>query len=121
MKRARLLPVDYLVIVGGPVVCLLIVWFGIRAMVGPAPRPNPVQLLRDGEIEIGTKAEDVVKLLGRPSRIQDTQEGGFRYVYTRTVFDQATGSDSLDEAVVEFTPGGRTQGVSFDRSAPPSK
>lgn len=107
--------------IGGPVLCLLIVWFGIHAIVGPSPRPNPVQLLRDGEVAIGAKAEEVTQKLGRPSRVQEQPDGGFLYIYTRTVFEQATGSDSLDEATVEFTPGGRVQGIRFDRSAPPSK
>jgi len=121
MRRAKLQPIDYAVIVGGPIAFLLILWFGIHAILGPAPRPNPVQLLRDGAIEIGAPMNEVTQKLGRPSRVQTTEDGTIRYIYTRTVFEQATRSDSLDEAVIEFTPSGRVQAISFDRSAPPAK
>lgn len=119
-SRAKLLPIDYAVLIGGPVVCLLIIWFGIHAILGPSPRPNPVALLREGAIAIGATADEVQHKLGRPSRVQEQEDGGFVYVYTRTVYEETTRSDSLDEATVEFTPSGRVQGIRFDRSAPPA-
>lgn len=118
--KTKLLPIDYAVIVGGPLICLLIIWFGIQAIVGPAPRPNPVKLLREGAIEIGARSEEVIKKLGAPTQIREQEDGGFTYIYTRTVYEEATKSDSLDEGAVDFTPTGRVQSIRFDRSAPPS-
>lgn len=118
--KAKLQPIDYAVLIGGPVAFLLILWFGLQAILGPAPRPNPVKLLREGAIAIGAGAGEVTSKLGKPSRVQEIEGGGFRYIYTRTVFEESTRSDSLDEAVVEFTPNGRVMGFSFDKSAPPT-
>lgn len=49
----------------------------------------------------------------------ETADGGFKYIYTRTVYEESTKSDSLDEAIVEFTPEGRVQSIKFDNSPPP--
>lgn len=116
--RQKLLPIDYAVIIGGPAICLLIIWLGIRGIVGPPPRPSPIQMLRDGVIEIGAPMSTVQDRLGRPGRMQELPDGGFIFVYTRTVLE-SSGSDSLDEASVQFTPGGRVERITFDRSSPP--
>lgn len=120
MKKEKLKPFDYAVMFGGPIVFLLIFWLGVRAIIGPVPEASPVKKLRDGEIQIGAKMTDVEKELGRPSQAVELPDGGYRFTYTRTVLEQETRSDSLDEAVVEFTPTGRVQSIRFDRSAPPS-
>jgi len=116
--RQKLQPIDYAVIVGGPLVCLLIIWLGIRGIVGPPPRPNPVQLLHDNGVEIGATMTEVERKLGKPSRVQSQPDGSYWLIYTRTVLE-ASGSDSLDEATLELTPGGRVQSIRFDRSSPP--
>jgi hypothetical protein len=116
--RQKLQPIDYAVIIGGPLVCLLIIWLGIRGIVGPALRPNPVQLLRDNAVEIGDTIKEVEKKVGKPSRIQTQADGSYWLIYTRTVLEPS-GSDSLDEATIELTPGGRVQSIRFDRSSPP--
>lgn len=115
--RQKLLPIDYTVIIGGPMICLLIIWLGIRCIVGPGPRPSPIQMLRDGVIEIGAPMSKVQDKLGRPGRMQELPDGGFIFVYTRTVLE-SSGSDSLDEASVQFTPSGRVERITFDRSSP---
>lgn len=117
--RQKLQPIDYAVIIGGPLVCLLIIWIGIRGIVGPAPRPSPVQMLRENAIEIGTTMSEVEKKLGRPSRVQTQPDGSYLLIYTRTVLE-SSGSDSLDEATIELTPEGRVQSIRFDRSSPPA-
>lgn len=120
MKKEKLKPLDYAVMFGGPILFLLIFWIGVRAIIGPVPEASPVKKLRDGVIQIGAKMDDVQKELGRPSQSVELPDGGYRFTYTRTVLEQETRSDSLDEAVVDFTPTGRVQSIRFDRSAPPS-
>ncbi len=118
--RRKLQPIDYLVMIGGPVIFMLIFWVGVRMILGPTPESNPVKKLRDGVIQIGAKMDDVQRELGRPKEAVELPDGGYRFVYTTTVFEEVTKSDSLDEAIVEFTPTGRVQSIRFDRSAPPA-
>lgn len=120
MKKEKLKPLDYAVMFGGPIAFLLVFWLGVRAIIGPVPEASPVKKLRDGEIAIGAKMEDVQKELGRPNQAIELPDGGYRFTYTRTVFEQATRSDSLDEAIVEFTPTGRVAKIDIKRDAPPS-
>lgn len=119
-QRSKLKLIDYVVMIGGPLAFLLIFWLGVRMIMGPITEPSPVKKLRDGEIAIGTPMAEVEKELGRPNQVVELPDGGFRFVYTRTVFEEQTRSDSLDEAVVEFTPTGRVQSIRFDRSTPPA-
>ncbi len=117
--RDKLKPLDYAVMFGGPIAFLLIFWFGVRAVMGPIPEANPVKKLREGVVKIGDPLDKVNKELGRANDIVELPDGGFRMVYTRTVFDETTRSDSLDEAVVEVSPTGRVIRITFDRSEPP--
>lgn len=117
--RQKLQPIDYAVMFGGPIVFMLIFWLGVRLIIGPVPEASPVKRLREGEIQIGARLVDVDKKLGRPNKVVEKAGGGFQYIYTRTVYEEATKSDSLDEAIVEFSPEGRVQSIRFDRSAPP--
>ncbi len=119
MKREKLKPIDYAFMFGGPLVFLLIFWIGVRGIVGPIPEASPVKKLRDGVIQVGAKADDVRKELGRPNESIELEDGSFKLIYTRTVFDQETGSDSLDEATVEISPTGRVIRINFDRTEPP--
>lgn len=122
LPRDKLKPLDYAVMFGGPIAFLVIFWLGVRFIGGPVPEASPVKKLRDGEIEIGAKIVDVQKELGRPSKVQEMADGSYRLIYTRTVFDPATKSDSLDEAVIEFTPTGRVARIRFDtETTPPSQ
>jgi hypothetical protein len=120
VKGRKLQPIDYAVMFGGPLAFLLIFWIGVRGIIGPVPEASPVKKLRDGDIAIGAKMADVQKELGRPTRVQELEDGSFRYIYTKTVYEQETKSDSLDEATIEFTPTGRVMRITFDRSTPPA-
>ncbi|MBC8066084.1 MAG: hypothetical protein H7Y17_14725 [Chlorobia bacterium] len=119
LPRDKLKPLDYAVMFGGPIAFLVIFWLGVRLIAGPTPEASPVKKLRDGEIEIGAKMSDVQKELGRPSKVQEMADGSYRLVYTRTVFDPSTKGDSLDEAVIEFTPTGRVARITFDSNTTP--
>jgi hypothetical protein len=120
LKGRKLQPLDYAFMIGGPIAFFLIFWIGIRGIIGPVPDASPVKKLRDGEIAIGAKMTDVQKKLGKPSRVQEMEDGSYRFIYTRTVFEEATKSDSLDEATIEFTSTGRVMRITFDRSEPPA-
>ena len=119
-SRQKLTKLDYFVMIGGPVLFFVIFWIGVKLIIGPIPDPSPVQKLRDGRIAIGTRMIDAEKELGRPSRVQQLPDGGSLFVYTSTVYEEGTKSDSLDEATIQFTPGGRVEAIRFDRSAPPA-
>ncbi len=119
-QRAKLTKLDYAVMFGGPILFILIFWIGMRLIIGPVPEASPVKKLRDGKISIGMSMEQVSKELGRPSRTQTFEDGTEWFVYTRTVYEEATKSDSLDEAVVEFTPTGRVANIRFERLVPPA-
>jgi hypothetical protein len=119
-QRPKLKAIDYVVMIGGPLIFLLIFWLGVRVIMGPVPEASPVKKLREGKIAIGSRMVDVEKELGRPNQVVELEDGGYRFVYTRTVYESQTRSDSLDEAVVEFTPTGRVQKISFEQTTPPS-
>lgn len=117
--RSKLKPIDYAVMFGGPIAFMLIFWFGVRMIMGPGTEASPVKKLRDGEIAIGTSMPDVEKELGRPNQVVQLESGGYRFTYTRTVYESQTRSDSLDEANVQFTPGGRVEKITFDTDGTP--
>jgi hypothetical protein len=109
------------VMFGGPIIFLLIFWIGVRAIIGPVPEKSPVERLRNGDIAVGASLATVQKELGRPTRLQELPDGGFRFVYTRTVYESATKSDRLDEAEVEFDAMGKVQSIRFDPWTPPKE
>jgi len=118
--RPKLQPIDYAVMFGGPLLFLLIFWIGVRLISGPVPEASPVKKLREGKIEIGDTYAEVQRDLGRPNQIEELPDGSFRLVYTRTVYDEATKSDSLDEAIVEITSNGRVANIRLERLTPPA-
>lgn len=118
--RPKLQPIDYAVMFGGPILFLLIFWIGVRLISGPVPEASPVKKLREGKIQIGDTYSEVQQELGRPNQIEELPDGSFRLVYTRTIYDEATKSDSLDEAVVEITPTGRVANIRLERLTPPA-
>jgi hypothetical protein len=114
----KLTPIDYAVLFGGPIAFLLIAWFGLMALAGPPPRPNPFKLLQDGTVTVGMPADKAMEKVGKPTSIQEKEDGSFVLHYLRTSLDGA--SLSSDEAQIEIGADGRVTGIRFDRSAPPS-
>jgi hypothetical protein len=117
-RRLRnLAPIDYAFLFGGPILFLLVAYFGLMAVIGPAPRPNPVRLLRNGAIPIGADADRVLHDLGPPNATEQKEDGSLVLHYLRTSMD--SGTVSSDEALVDVSPDGHVTGIRFDRSTPP--
>ena len=108
---------DYAVLFGGPITFLLVAWFGLSALAGPAPRANPIKLLQDGAVTVGTPVNKAIEKLGKPTSIQEKEDGSYVLHYLRTSLDNA--SLSSDEALIDVSEGGTVTGIRFDRSAPP--
>lgn len=104
--------------VGGPVVFFLIAWFGLRAIVGPLPRPNPVQELREGAVRPGMSVREVESSVGTPKSITDRPDGGFTYRYQRSAWDSARGTMLEEDAYIDFSPSDSVTAVTFDARVP---
>ena len=116
-RLQKLGPVDYAFLFGGPILFLLVAYFGLMAIIGPAPRPNPVALLRSGTVSVGMDADEVVRKLGPPNATEQRPDGGLVLHYTRTAMD--SGTVSSDEGLVDVGQDGHVTGIRFDRSTPP--
>jgi hypothetical protein len=117
LPREKLRPVDYAVLFGGPALFLAIAYFGLMAVIGPAPRPNPVKLLQDGAVSVGASVDEAIRKLGKPNSIEERSDGTYVLHYIRTSADGA--NVSSDAATVEVSESGRVTGIRFDRSALP--
>ena len=114
-KLPDLRPIDYLFLIGGPVLFFLIAVVGLRAIVGPIPQPNPVQRIRDGEFKSGDNLTDVLKKLGAPKSITTNPDGSMTVIYTRTVAD---GDLQIEEGVLTVDSTGHIVETHVDRQLP---
>jgi hypothetical protein len=126
-KLPRLQPIDYAFLIGGPVAFLLVAFLGIRTLVGPDPRPDPIPLLREGKITAGMTAQQVLDKLGAPNSSVTNDDGSMQLRYTRTdwsgVTKERNATLAQDEGVVLIGPDGRVVTVRFERIPvpPPSE
>jgi hypothetical protein len=111
-------PVDYAVLFGGPALFLVVAYFGLMAVIGPAPRSSAVVKLHNGAVTIGMTAGEVSGKLGEPSSVQAKADGGETYHYLGSALEG--GSLVSDEGLVDFDASGRVVGIRYDRSAPPA-
>ncbi|MCW5943766.1 MAG: hypothetical protein KIS66_16155 [Fimbriimonadaceae bacterium] len=104
--------VDYAVMIGGPIVFMLILWFGVNWIVGPGPPPRPIQKLKAGVVKNGMTSEQVIAQVGPPAGIVESPDGSFTYRY------QGTGEDAFlaEDAFVDFGAGGRVVNVTFEKT-----
>lgn len=117
MKRVaarfpKLRPIDYVFLIGGPLIFFCIAWFGLRAIVGPIPQPSAVQQIKDGDIKPGDAMADVLKRLGQPKTITTRDDGSMVAVYTRTVAD---GDLQLEQGVVTVDASGHVVEAHVER------
>lgn len=108
---------DYAVLYGGPLACLAVAAIGLMWLLGPAPRPNPIDEIRRGNIRAGMTFLQVEERLGRPNEVVNLPEGGFENTYRRTSADDLprSGGFSQDEGTVTFDENGRVVRVRLDR------
>ncbi|MGV3618108.1 MAG: hypothetical protein ACO1SV_22510 [Fimbriimonas sp.] len=122
MPRAKLdkpKPIDYAVMFGGPILFLLIAFFGIRTFVGPPPPVQVVQRLRDGAVKVGMTEAEVLATVGEPKGTIEKSDGGFTYRYQRSAWDSARSTFLEEDAYIEFSSSGTVTGINFDSRVPP--
>lgn len=113
--RTPMTHLDYLFMIGGPVVFMAFAIFGIYWLIGPAPPMNPVQLVKDGKVEAGMSQQAVLNLLGKPKERVELPDGGERWRYHHGTADPFVEED----ADLVFTPGGRLLSASVSKSPIP--
>ena len=117
MRLPPLRAIDWFAMIGMPVLCAAVLFFGLRAVIGPVPKIHPVQRIKDGDIQPGTPVGQVLATLGRPSRVASNPDGSTDVVYERTVADPEL---ALEEGVVHVGVGGSVSSTEVRREAPPA-
>lgn len=119
MKREPLRPIDWAVVVGGPVVFLAIAWFGLQAIIGPGPDPNPVAELRAGKVRPGMRESEVLQRVGRPTAVVENEDGTFYYRYQHSAWRPEDKTPIEEDGYVDFSASALVTNVSFDSRTPP--
>jgi hypothetical protein len=114
-KVQRLQAVDYLFMIGLPLLFLLVVAFGMRAIIGPIPQPSAVQRIKDGEIKPGMTWSQVRKRIGDPKEITQNLDGTATLTYLRTTLD---GELSVEEGIVVIGPANTVVSTRVERQRP---
>lgn len=114
-RLPKLQPIDYLFMIGGPILFLVVAFFGMRAVIGPVPRPSAVQRIKDGEIKPGTPVSQVLHELGTPQSVSTNPDGSTTLIYTRTVADPDL---QVEEGIVQVTQSGEVLSTTVDRQLP---
>ena len=105
---------DYAVMIGGPVVCILAIWFGMRRIMGPQPVKDPVAKLHDGFISEGSSEKQTLNELGAPKAVTQDGTGGFTYRYQRSVYRGDAKELAEEDALVEFSGSNVVTGITYD-------
>jgi hypothetical protein len=101
--------------VGGPIVFLLFAVLGILWLLGPAPPPNPVKLIKDGKVQAGMSMAEVQNAVGPPKSIESRSDGGFTWRYRHGTSEPFVEED----AYVDFSSTGRVLSVTVERVTAP--
>ena len=117
--KHKLQPVDWAVLIGGPLIFLLIAYFGITALLGPPPRPNPMTAIRDQKVTVGQPWSEARERLGPPTSRVDYPDGSFLLRFTRTDWSGVTKERDAtlmqDDGIVEVGPDGRVRSARVER------
>jgi hypothetical protein len=116
--KAKLKPIDYAVMIGGPVAFLACSAALIMMLLGPAPRPNPVQQLRDGKVKTGQTFREMESRVGPASSVTENENGTSTFRYRYSGYDHEARQPIEEDAYVEVGQDGRILSISFDRRVP---
>lgn len=105
---------DYVVMIGGPIVCLLAIWFGMSRIMGPQPVKDPVAKLHDGVIAKGSTEKQTLSELGPPKAVTEDDTGGFVYRYQRSVYRGDARELAEEDALVQFSVSNVVTGITYD-------
>src|SRR3972149_4602703 len=92
---------DYAVMIGGPLAFVLTAVLGIMWILGPAPRPNPIEMVRSGKVHPGMTSEQVQDVLGPPKSKVSQPDGGAVWQYHHGTSEPFV----EEEAALAFSPG----------------
>lgn len=115
LDKAR--PVDYLVLILGPALFLLIAWYGIQSLLGPPPTINSVQKLRDGAARVGMSEGELLKAVGPPKSVSSRPDG-VTYRYQHSAWDPERKVFIDEDAFVDVDTNGGVTGISFESRTP---
>jgi hypothetical protein len=104
--------------IGGPVLFLLIAWWGLRALAGGTLPDTPIQRLRDGAVRPGMSQSEVVKAVGPPKVQVERESGGLTFRYMGSTWDTQRATFLEEDAYVDFGSDGRVSAVSFESRTP---
>lgn len=104
-------PLDYAIMIGGPLAFLLFAILGMYWVLGPAPPPNPVKLIKDGAVKAGMTYAEVERVVGPPKSIEVRPDGGITWRYRHGTAEPFVEED----AYVDFGTSGRVINVSVER------
>lgn len=117
--KPKLQPLDWAVLIGGPAAFLLIAYFGITALLGPAPPPNPIAAIRDQKVRVGQPWSEAREHLGPPITRVDYPDGSFLLRFTRTDWTGVTKDRNAtltqEDGIVEVGPDGRVRSARVER------
>lgn len=103
--------------IGGPLMFIAILIWGIFFLLGPPPPSNPVSRLKRGAVKPGMTMDQVVAAVGsEPKSIEPRPDGGFTYIYHRGTEEPFVEEDAL----VAFSANGYVISVSFERTTAPT-
>jgi hypothetical protein len=116
--RTPLSPLEWAVMVGGPLIFILLAVGGVMAFLGPTPRPNAMEVLRSGKVKPGMREAEVLSVAGQPKASVPRDTGGFFYRYQRSRWNPEASNFTEEDAYVDFDDSGYVTGVSFDARTP---
>jgi hypothetical protein len=114
----KLTTVDYVVMIGGPALFMIIAVIGIRAMMVAGPDIDPAKALRDGAAVSGMNEKDVLRKVGSPKATIDNPDGSTTFRYQHGTWDLNRHTFVEEDAYVDFDVSGRVSGVSFEAKTP---
>lgn len=117
-KLDRPKPLDYVVMIGGPLVFLAIAWFGLRAIAGGPSHESAIELLREGAVRVGMTEAEVRQAVGSPKAETQSDDGKLTYRYMRSSWDTSRRTFVEEDAYIDFDASGRVSGLAFDSRTP---
>ena len=114
----KLAPIDYVVMIGGPAVFIVIAIIGVRSLLGTAPSTDPVKVLRDGTVSSGMSESEVLSKVGQPKATVTNTNGTTSFRYQHGTWDSERKTFVEEDAYVDFDDTDHVSGVSFESRTP---
>lgn len=108
-------PLDWVVLIGGPVAFLAFALTLVFVVLGPGPDLGPIEKIRRGEVKVGMTVLEVESKIGRPKGSTPREDGGFTYRYQHGTAEMMVEED----AYLEFNPDGFLMSISIERVSVP--